>query len=324
VIDETRPHSIINVQVIRESEALLARQAKSFRWASWFLPARMRRDASIVYAFCRMLDDAVDGALSPAIARHRLDEIKDMLRPGGTPDALVAAYLEAARRLQFGLEPAWELLAGVESDLDAVRIADDAELLTYCYRVAGTVGLMMCGVLGVTEKSARTHAVDLGIAMQLTNICRDVLEDAALGRVYLPKARLVGRGLRDDAVEPTDLLTANEATRDAVSGVVLGLLADAERLYTLGARGFPHIPIRPRLAIVVAATLYRAIGRRLRRSGGDALAGRTVVPGWHKVLLLVDSARVWLTELALSERPGHLLEAQADSVHSRRTHPRLP
>lgn len=321
---ETGQHLVVTDRVARESRAVLARQAKSFRWASWFLPPRMRRDASIVYAFCRMVDDAVDASPSPEIARQRLTDIKNMLECEGEANELVAAYLEAAFRLGFGLEPARALLAGAESDLDTVRVADDAELFGYCYRVAGTVGLMMCGVLGVRQQAARAYAVDLGIAMQLTNICRDVREDAALGRVYLPSARLVGGGLTKDDVEPVRLLAPNEATRAAVSRAVLGLISDAERLYALGARGFPHIPAQPRLAIMVAATLYRAIGQRLRRRHGNALAGRTVVPTWHKVGLVLASLGAWLAHLLLPERPRHLLEAQSDSVHPRRTHPRSP
>jgi len=306
------------------ARAVLAHHAKTFQWASWFLHRTMRRDAAIVYAFCRLVDDAVDDAASTASAYHRIAEIKGMLAGNLRPSDLVQAYREAAERLGFGLDPARALLAGVESDLGRVRFVDDAELLTYCYRVAGTVGLMMCGVLGVTSRTARVHAVQLGIAMQLSNICRDVREDAYLGRVYLPRTRLLASGLSETEFEPSALCSANTAVRRSVSHAVLGLIEDSERVYSLAARGFQYLPARPRLAILVAANLYRAIGSRLRAHAGDALAGRTVVPSWRKAGLACMSVGTWLVQLLLPRHPAHLLEAPFDFRSKRLVGPHSP
>ncbi|MGM0558718.1 MAG: phytoene/squalene synthase family protein, partial [Myxococcota bacterium] len=168
---------------------------------------------------------------------------------------------------------ALELIEGVESDLGTVVFESDRELLRYCYRVAGTVGLMMCAVLGVDEQEALPHAIDLGVAMQITNICRDVLEDAQRGRVYLPADRLRAAGTSSKAVLDGD------ADRDAVARVVDDLLELANSYYASADDGMRYIPARCRLAIVVASRVYRAIGVKLRSNGSDALAGRTIV-GW--------------------------------------------
>lgn len=293
--------------VTQECQAILAQHAQSFRWASWFLPGEMRRDAAIVYAFCRIVDDTVDEAPSPSVGRRGVLAIGNRLRAQTSDDALVEAYRSVAERRGFGMQPAFGLIAGAMSDSGTVRIEDDAELLTYCYRVAGTVGLMMCGVLGVTSAAARAHAVQLGVAMQLTNICRDVREDAALGRVYLPQSRALAAGMTKTSLEPGLLLCATSEDRLRVSDVVLSLIADSERLYTQAARGFRYIPARPRLAVMVAAHLYRAIGRRLRKRRGDALAGRTIVPAWLKAALVLQVLVIWLVGLLLPPRRELLL-----------------
>ena len=256
------------------SGAVLRRHARTFWLASWFLPRSRRSDAAVVYAFCRLVDDLADEADSPQAAGQALTQVLDELNGRKPARPLVAAYRSIVEQAGIGLAPARNLIAGVLSDLDAVRIASDAALLRYSYQVAGTVGLMMCGVLGVRDEAAFPHAVDLGIAMQLTNICRDVLEDAGLGRVYLPADRLQAVGVSHQAV------LSGQAPSQAVAQVVRDLLCMAEAYYQSGRAGLRYIPLRSRVAIAVAAQVYRAIGRVLLARGADALAGRVVVgPG---------------------------------------------
>ena len=154
---------------------------------------------------------------------------------------------------ECGIEPeiARELIAGMASDAETVRVADEAELLRYCYRAAGTVGLMMCRVLDAREPAAAAHAVDLGIAMQLTNLCRDVADDARMGRRYLP-ASLVGD------LPPGDLIEPSPALRPKVRAAVARLLALAELYYASGEAGLPFLPVRARAGILVAGRVYRA------------------------------------------------------------------
>lgn len=264
--------------VLEASRASLARNARTFSLAARFLPPAVRDDAALVYAFCREVDDTADEAVDPAAAAPALARLRAEVAGDAPPRPLVAGLRETAERLDLPLRSALELIDGVAGDLGPVRVADDAELLRYCYRVASTVGLMMCAVLRVRCREAHPHAVDLGIAMQLTNICRDVAEDARRGRVYLPAERLRRAGIDPEA------LAGGRADRCAVARVVAETLALADRYYTSADGGMRDIPARVRPAILVASRVYRAIGVRLRRNGCDALAGRTVVPGPGKAL----------------------------------------
>ncbi len=273
-----------NSDILKYSRGVLSKHARSFRWASRFLPADNRDDAAIVYAFCRLVDDLADDATDVERAHADLNQVECELRGEEAMRPLVAAFLEVAARRGMDVRSAHELIAGVRSDLDAVQVASDAQLLRYCYRVAGTVGLMMCSILGVDDAKGHPHAIDLGVAMQLTNICRDVLEDAGRGRTYLPADRLRAVG-----VEPRDLL-AGTADRAAMATVVRDLLQVAEEYYRSADIGMRYIPPRSRLAIVVASRLYRGIGVKLsRRYNGDALRGRTWVTAPGKLLLVASS-----------------------------------
>lgn len=257
--------------VVTESRRVLADKSRSFHWASKFLPERKRNDAAVVYAFCRRTDDLADEADSPARAERELASLAEQLRGEAPPRPVVAGFLDVAERRDLDPDWALELVRGVRSDLGGVRMKTDRELIRYCYRVAGTVGLMMSPVVGVDDSRARPHAIDLGVAMQLTNICRDVREDAAGGRTYLPEQRLQRAGTSCEA------LLQGEADPDAVREVVGDLLDLADDYYESGRAGLRYIPRRSRLAIMVAGRVYRAIGVKLRSRGCNPLDGRTVV-----------------------------------------------
>lgn len=269
-------------ELVAECQQVLEVHARSFSWGQVFLPPEGRDEAAILYAFCRLVDDLADDSPSIAVARAELEQVFEELH-GCKPARPV---VDAARQILLrgtGIGCADELIEGALSDQLVVRMDHDPALLTYCYRVAGVVGLMMCPVLGVQDEHALPYAIDLGIAMQLTNICRDVLEDARMDRVYLPRTRLEAVGVTHAE------LVAGTADRKAVAEVVSDLLDLADRYYDSGLAGARHIPLRSRVAIVVAARIYRAIGHRLRKNGGDALAGRTIVP-WTGKLVQVGIA----------------------------------
>jgi phytoene synthase len=298
--------------VLEQSRSILAEKAKSFRLAATFLPPDRHDDAAIVYAFCRVVDDAADEAPSAEAAHKALDSIEAELRGEVAPTALVEAFLEVSARCGLELGCAFELIRGVRGDLGRVAVADDDELLRYCYRVASTVGLMMCAVLGVRDPRARAFAIDLGVGMQLTNICRDVAEDARMGRVYLPATRLKHHG----ASAPE--LLAGDADRVAVARVVAELLDMADVYYASADGGMRYIPARSRLAIVVASKVYRAIGVTLRERGCDALAGRTYVPpinkaGWT-LRAVGHMARPHLLGLTPPERHDRALHRALDGL----------
>ena len=252
------------------ADELLAQRGHSFHWARRLLSAPHAKRATRLYGFCRRIDDLADECPSPATAHAALALIRQALQTGQSDDPAMRDMLELMRGC--GIDPAvpFELIEGVESDLGEVRVADMAELLQYCYRVAGTVGLMMTAALDVTAPEALPHAIDLGIAMQLTNICRDVREDALRGRRYLP-ATLVG------ALEPAALIAPAGAVRTAAVHAVYALLDLADRHYASGEQGLRHLPAGARAGILVAARVYREIGVLLRQRDGDCWSSRATV-----------------------------------------------
>jgi phytoene synthase len=266
--------------------------SRTFSFAGRFLAADRLADAALLYAFCRRVDDLADDAPDADAGAEALASVWAGLRGEGPRAAWIEQLVALFERRGIDVAIAEELVFGVGSDLGTVRVADDGELVRYGYRVASTVGLMMCGVLGVVDPVAAPFAVDLGVAMQLTNICRDVAEDARLGRVYLPADRLLAAGVTPT---PEGVL----ADGDGVARVVVDVLDLAERYYASADSGMRFIPWRARLAIHVASRVYRAIGLRLRRTlarraAGSPVPGRTVVPGWEKAVWACVGVVAWM------------------------------
>ena len=200
------------------ADRMLAAHGKSFHWARRFLGPVAARRATLLYAFCRFLDDIADGDLPGGLPRLRAI---DMALIDGTvgdlpPDmAEVATFLALSQEAAIPRAAARDLIAGLIFDQGTVALEDQAALIVYAYQVAGTVGLMMAPILGRRDRRADAFAVDLGIAMQLTNIARDVAEDAGLGRRYLPAIWCgaltpaeIAAGMRD----PAALCRASVAT----------------------------------------------------------------------------------------------------------------
>jgi len=260
-------------------QRVIANHSKSFALASRLLDRESRDDVAVLYAWCRRADDEVD--LAPSAERsERVDRLYDELAAvyerKRVADPLLLAFQELVHRRGIPKEYPLALLAGMRSDVGAVRIATTDELLVYCYRVAGVVGLMLCHVFGLSDENARENAAHLGIAMQLTNICRDVREDAERDRRYLPVDVLVsceGQG----------------SERELVCRCVERLLVLADQYYRSADAGLHALPFRAALAARAARKIYAAIGNELASRRFDALAGRVAVPLAKKLALLVSA-----------------------------------
>lgn len=253
-----------------DARAVLRRHGRTFFFASHLLGARHAEQAATLYAFCRHVDNLADEASDPNAARIALAGVAHALRAGRAEDAWTDAMLSLQARTGMRVAPALDLVAGVASDLDAVRIADEAELVRYAYRVAGTVGLMMCAVLDVHDPRAHPFAIDLGIAMQLTNIARDVGDDARMGRRYLPSSWI--GDVPAEAIAAPDVVLQRH-----LCGGTRRLLALADRYYASGEAGLAFLPARARVAILAAARMYRAIGTRIAANGYRSWDQRAVV-----------------------------------------------
>lgn len=273
------------------ARAAIRRHSKSFAMASRLLPRSIAADAEILYAWCRKADDAVDlePAVDPSAALRALEaEVGAMYSEQSTADPIVAAMRGLVSRCNIPRAYLDEFLLGMQMDASSTVYQSFADLLLYCHRVAGTVGLMMCHVMGVRERRALVHAAHLGIAMQLTNIARDVLEDWKRGRLYLPAhmlARAGAGGLRARLGRPFP----SEAV-SATRVVVAELLDRAEDYYRSGDAGLAHLSPRCAFAVRTARLVYSRIGVRLRRDKCHPFAARATVPTHRKLALVARAA----------------------------------
>lgn len=268
---------------------LLRVGSKSFHAASLLLPRRVRDPATALYAFCRLGDDAVDEAADPAEGlaemRARLDAAYRGA-PQDHPADRAFAHVVAAHAMPRELPEA--LLDGFAWDAAGRRYETLEDVHAYAARVAGTVGAMMTLLMGVRHHAALARATDLGTAMQLTNIARDVGEDARNGRLYLPRL-----WLREADVDPDSFLTAPVFSA-GVASVTARLLAEAQRLYARAEAGIAMLPGDCRPAIRAAHSIYAEIGAEVVRAGYDSVSRRAVVSSRRKLALL---ARAWLPHL---------------------------
>jgi phytoene synthase len=255
--------------------------SRSFYAASRLLPDDVRQGAYALYAFCRLSDDAVDveGGDAKAIwrLRARLDRVYD-----GVPaaDPVERALADAVRRFAIPRALLDGLIEGLAWDVEGRAYESLSDLYAYAARVAGTVGGMMAALMGARTPDLVARACDLGVAMQLTNIARDVGEDARAGRLYLPRA-----WLREAGVDP-DAWLADPCFGPELAGVVERLLRHADQLYRRADTGIANLDIACRPAIFAARLIYAEIGARVESLGFDSVSSRVSVSAWRKTALL--------------------------------------
>jgi phytoene synthase len=266
----------------------LATFAKSFNWAGFFLPKDTYEECSKLYAFCRILDDVVDSDQDLKIKKERFNEIKDILKlyeirfTDNENMLIVNDMITLTENKNIKKIILDDLIEGIESDLKKeVNFTTVKELLIYSYRVAGTVGLMMAKILSVKDSRALKGAIDLGIAMQLTNIARDVIEDQKIGRKYIEK----------------DFKN------------IKATLQLADTFYESSFSSIKKIPFRYRFTILVARRIYRQIGRKIinKKNIEDYIkSGKIYVNNYGKIyqtiLSLGDFIKLFFTKLENHQR----------------------
>ena len=230
-------------------------EGKSFYWASFFLPKKNRIAASRLYSICRYLDDVADNS--------KLDtssQIKNIFNQIKENESSEINIFFKKNNINLGILK--DLIDGLISDQQNVRVTDEKELIDYSYKVAGTVGLMMLPIINTKNAEARKHAIDLGIAMQLTNIARDVYEDAKMNRLYLPKEWL-------GQVSVSDLIDnkLDDQKKRLIELSIKNLIELSDKFYANGFSGMKFIPLRTRLAIFFAAKIYKGIGEKIKSGG---------------------------------------------------------
>ena len=266
----------------------LATFAKSFNWAGFFLPKDTYEECSKLYAFCRILYDVVDSGQDLKIKKERFNEIKDILKlyeirfTDNENMLIINDMITLTENKNIKKIILDDLIEGIESDLKKeVNFSTVKELLIYSYRVAGTVGLMMAKILSVKDSRALKGAIDLGIAMQLTNIARDVIEDQKIGRKYIEK----------------DFKN------------IKATLQLADTFYESSFSSIKKIPFRYRFTILVARRVYRQIGRKIinKKNIEDYIkSGKIYVNNYGKIyqtiLSLGDFIKLFFTKLENHQR----------------------
>jgi len=272
---------------LKVCHAILARGSKSFVAASRMLPARLHHRTAALYAFCRVSDDAVDlGTDVPAALAALHGRLARIYAGTPDPDPVDRSFCDLVHEVGIPAAVPGALLEGFAWDAERRRYATPEELEAYCARVAATVGVMMTLVFGVRSPALAARACDLGLAMQLTNICRDVGEDARAGRIYLPLDWLAEAGVDADA------LLAEPRPSPALAGVVRRTLALAETFYRRADGGLRLYPRDCRLGVRAAGLIYAEIGRVIARNGYDSVTTRAYTSKARKLLLLARSLPV--------------------------------
>jgi len=276
----------------KRASSATAAGSKSFYFATRFFPPHLASAAHAVYWFCRYTDDLVDECADQQQGRRDLDAWEAALRacinsgPANCQHPVLQVFLDTVRRYEIPLEYAFELIEGMRMDLDQTRYQNFEELRIFCYRVASVVGLMMCHVIGFKDPADREralpYAIDLGIAMQLTNILRDVGEDLERGRIYLPLDEMERFGY-----SPADL---NAQVRNEAFSQLLQFQAErAQSFYTRGNAGISLLHPDGRFAVEIASNVYHEILIRLQASEFDVFDHRTVVPTGRKYWITARS-----------------------------------
>jgi phytoene synthase len=248
-------------------------KARSFYFASRFLSPPVRRPVYTLYAFCRTVDDIADipssGTSADAI-RAQLNGWRRWLLAGAPvyyDDPVKYALAHVAHAFDLPLSPLLDLLDGLRDDVAPRHLPDGGTLDRYCYRVAGTVGIVMAHLLGARGAGAARHACELGIAMQLTNVLRDVGEDLARGRIYLPAEDMARYGYRRADLEQGII-------DERFAALMREYIARARAYYASGLAGVELLPRDSQFAIAIAAHTYAAILAKIERAGFDVLTQR--------------------------------------------------
>lgn len=286
--------------IVAQSKERIERGSKSFAAAAKLFSPEVRDDAFMLYAWCRHCDDVIDdqdfGFYNKTSAKQttqvppleRLKQLEEKTQAAIRGEATEPVFIALGRVVKKHAIPErhpMELLQGFQMDVEERSYHSLDDTLEYCYHVAGVVGVMMAMLMGVKDRNTLNRAVDLGLGFQLTNICRDVIEDATMGRVYLPNSYLKRQGIPEGEI-------ANPKYRIAVATVVAEILQEADKYYRSSAIGIRHLPLRSGWAIAAAKQIYSSIGTKVRAQKQHA---------WDERVIISKSGKIGLLFLGLAE-----------------------
>lgn len=247
---------------IINNKHIIYKNSKSFYWASKFLPKKILKKVINIYAFCRLQDDLVDEGIKIE-GSNEVEELENIIKSYGVSSNIISNLME-----------------GINSDENFKRYKDNSELLRYCYKVAGVVGLMMIKALDIKQVEAKYFAIDLGMAMQLTNISRDIIQDHKKNRIYIPE----NTGINEDTIK--NMTSENEIK---LKKVVNQLILKSEIYYKSSLNGMRYIPIRSRLAILVSLRIYQGIGIKIIKTKEKFIHENIYVTNKEKTFIIAKT-----------------------------------
>lgn len=259
----------------------IKKRAKSFFWASIFFNRIERKDIEILYSFCRYIDDIGDSKkFSTSNSKKKLLLIIKDLSDFKSKDSIVSDFLIISNKYKINKEVPIDLINGVIKDLKKkIDINTLSELMTYSYQVAGTVGIMMCNIMNVKNRDLLRHAIQLGIAMQLTNIARDIKEDLLMNRIYFPKE------FRNFLFSTNHELITNKDKQKIFSKDLHKIIIYSEILYAKALYGIKKLPFKHRFPIMLASNLYQKIGFKIKCNTEEIWNRRIYVTFVEKILI---------------------------------------
>lgn len=292
-------------QAIEHCQKVIKKGSKSFSLAAQIFGTETQEAAVALYGWCRHCDDEIDFSehgftivpdrfnLNQDIQKERLDKLiqktKAAYRGEKMVDPVFVAFQNIVMKYQIPEKYPLDLLEGMAMDARQQIYPTLGDLLLYCYRVAGTVGLMMTHIMGTSDPAALKHAAHMGMAMQLTNISRDIMDDAQMGRTYLPIC-----WLRDWGIPRHEI--ADQKHRQKIYQLAQRLLSVADDYYKEGDRGLKYLPFRAASTISAARYVYSNIGQQIRTQGHKAWDARPIVPLWKKISVMsFGLGKVFLT-----------------------------
>ncbi len=273
-------------KLIELSQKDIVKGSKSFSLASFFFNRRQRQGSWLLYSWCRYVDDQIDLAPNSQVALIRLEDLGAMTLKSERHEWMEIPAMRSLQLLvheyKIPIQYPLDLLRGMRMDVEGRHYETLQDLEDYCYCVAGVVGLMMCHVMGVSNQKALAHAVSLGKAMQMTNICRDIEEDYKMGRIYLPAQWLRQEGLSFENFA----LPMNRMKWFQLS---YRLLLEADQKYQTGLEGLQYLPFRAAWAVGIAARFYSRIGYKVLARKELAWDQRCHVGLLEKMVLLIQT-----------------------------------
>ena len=255
-------------------------RAKTFNFASLFFKKSIREDIKVLYSFCRYIDDlGDDSSIKKTHAIKQLNVIKKSITSNKSNDPIIKKFQILMRKYHISLNAPLFLISAIKEDLEEIDFKNYSQLINYSFKVAGTVGLMMCKIMKTNSPKLNLRGIQLGIAMQMTNICRDIKEDLERGRIYIPKTHrtVVNKGCKE--------ILHNKVLRKKMSKDIEKLIDNSNKIYSNAWNGILDLPLKFSIPIAISCELYKEIGEKIKKDSCQIWERRVYVNLFEKIVI---------------------------------------